>query len=193
MSEQPKRLRWTIRDSRTVYDNRWVRVELVNVEPPGGERFEHHVIRLDRVAVALLIDGENQALTLWRYRFATDTWGYEIVGGLVEEGEDPAATAAREVEEETGWRPVGEPEHLIDFQPLPGMVDAPVHAYLWREAVKVGEPSDVEEAARIEWIPVDRLVELVRRGEVLGAGAIVPILLYALSRGSGGSAADGED
>ena len=29
-------------------------------------------------------------------------------------------TAAREAVEETGWRPVGEPEHLVSFQPLPG-------------------------------------------------------------------------
>jgi 8-oxo-dGTP pyrophosphatase MutT (NUDIX family) len=189
----PKELRWRVRDSRTVYDNRWVRVELVEVEPPGGgRRFEHHVVRLDSVAVALIVDADERVLTLWRYRFATDDWGYELVGGLVEEGEDPAVTAAREAVEETGWRPVGEPEHLVSFQPLPGMVDAPVHAYLWREAVKVSEPTDVEEAARVEWVAVDRVVELVRRGEVLGAGAIVPLLLYVLLRGSGELGAGGE-
>jgi len=192
-NEGSDHLRWTVGDARTVYDDRWVRVERINVKPPDGTWFEHHVVRLDRVAVALLVDNQEQALTLWRYRFATNSWGYEIVGGLVEEGEDPMVTAAREAVEETGWRPVGEPEHLVSFQPLPGMVDSMIHAYLWREAEKVGEPTDGEEAARIEWIAVDRLVELVRRGEVLGAGAIVPILLFALSRGSGGTSADGED
>jgi 8-oxo-dGTP pyrophosphatase MutT (NUDIX family) len=185
-------LTWKIRGSRAVYDNRWVRVELVDVEPPGGGRFEHHVVRLDSVAVALIVDVDECVLMLWRYRFATDDWGYELVGGLVEEGEEPVVTAAREAVEETGWRPVGEPERLVSFQPLPGMVDAPVHAYLWREAVKVGEPSDAEEAARIEWVPVDRVVELVRRGEVLGSGAIVPLLLYVLLRSSGEPGGGGE-
>ena len=158
---------------------------MVEVEPPDGSRFEHHVVRLDTVAVALLVNDDDCALTLWRYRFAIDSWGHELIGGLVEEGEDPAATAAREAEEETGYRPIGEPEHLVTFQPLPGIIDAPIHAYLWREAEKVGEPSDGEEAARIEWIPIERLVELTRQGEVMGSGAIVPILLYALSRRSG--------
>ena len=185
VADDESRLVWTVRGARTVYDNRWVRVELVDVEPPDGRRFEHHVVRLDAVAVALVVDSGDRVLTLWRYRFAADSWGYELVGGLVEEGEDPVVTAAREVEEETGYRPVGEPERLAVFQPLPGIVDSPVHAFLWREVVKVGEPSDGEEAARIEWIGVDRLVELVRRGEVLGSGAIVPVLLYALSRSSG--------
>jgi 8-oxo-dGTP pyrophosphatase MutT (NUDIX family) len=175
-------LRWMVHGERTVYDNRWVRLALVDVEPPNGKRFEHHVVRLGRVAVALVVDGDERVLTLWRYRFATDSWGYELLGGLVDEGEEPAETARREVEEESGWRPVGAGEHLIGFQPLPGMVDAPVDVFLFRGAKEVGEPTDTEEAARIEWIPVDRLLELTRRGELLGAGTIIPVLLYLLSR-----------
>src|SRR5438094_9836 len=125
MTDDPG-LAWTVRGRREVYADRWVHVELVDVQPPRGQRFEHHVVRLDRVAVALIVDSGDRILTLWRYRFATDQWGYEIVGGLVEEGEDPVVTAAREAVEETGWRPVGEPKHLITFQPLPGMVDSAI-------------------------------------------------------------------
>lgn len=185
MEEYPKELKWTTRGERTVYESPWITVSLVDVEPPGSARFEHHVVKLHHVAVALLLNENEEVLTLWRYRFAVDKWGYEIIGGLVEPGEDPAETAAREAEEETGWRPVGEPEHIATFQPLPGMVDAPVNAYIWRRAEKVGEPTDAEEAARIEWIPVDRMLELVKRGEVLGSGAIVPLLFYLASRNAG--------
>ncbi|MCG8924164.1 NUDIX domain-containing protein [Lentzea sp. CC55] len=190
MTEYPEELRWTVHGERSVYDNRWVKVKLVDVQPPDGSRFEHHVVQLDHVAVALLINDREEVLTLWRYRFAVDQWGYELVGGLVEEGEAPAATAAREAEEETGWRPVGDPEHIGTFQPLPGIIDAPVDAYVWRNAEKVGEPTDGEEAARIEWIPVDRVLDLVRGGEVLGSGAIVPLLYYLASRAVGASTRD---
>ncbi|MFD9704349.1 NUDIX hydrolase [Lentzea sp. NPDC059081] len=187
MTEYPEALSWKIHGERTVYDNRWVTVNLVDVEPPDGSRFEHHVVKLDRVAVALLINEKEECLTLWRYRFAVNQWGYELIGGLVEDGEDPAFTAAREAVEETGWKPTGEPEHIGRFQPLPGIIDAPVDAYLWRAAEKVGEPTDAEEAARIEWIPVDRVLDLVRRGEVLGSGAIIPLLYYLASRNAGTS------
>lgn len=183
-------MKWKVHGRRTVYDNRWVQVDLVDVEPPDGSRFEHHVVRLDHVAVALLVNEDDEVLTLWRYRFAVDQWGYELIGGLVEAGEEPAATAAREAEEETGWRPLGEPEHIGTFQPLPGIIEAPVDAYIWRAAEKVGEPTDKEEAARIEWIPIDRVLELVRRGEVLGSGAIVPLLYYLASRAVGTSSGD---
>lgn len=189
MTEYPEELKWKVHGKRTVYDNRWVKVDLAEVEPPDGSRFEHHVVRLDHVAVALLVNEHEEVLTLWRYRFAVDKWGYELIGGLVEQGEDPLLTASREAEEETGWRPVGQPEHLGQFQPLPGIIDAPVDAYIWRKAEKVGEPTDAEEAARIEWIPIDRMLDLVRRGEVLGSGAIIPLLYYLASRNTGTSGA----
>lgn len=80
-AEPEPALAWKVRGSRAVYDNRWVRMELVDVEPQNGERFEHHVVRLDSVAVALIVDADERVLMLWRYRFATDDWGYELVGG----------------------------------------------------------------------------------------------------------------
>jgi 8-oxo-dGTP pyrophosphatase MutT (NUDIX family) len=176
-------LRWLVLGERTVYDNPWVRLTLVEVEPPGGRRFEHHVVRLPRVAIALVVNSNEEVLTLWRYRFATDNWGYELLGGIVEEGEEPETTARREVEEESGYRPTGGAEHLISFQPLPGMIDSPIDVFLFRGVELVGEPSDAEEAARIEWKPVDELLGLAVRGELLGSGTIVPVLLYLATRG----------
>jgi ADP-ribose pyrophosphatase len=53
----------------------------------------------------------------------------ELLGGLVDEGEESAATAAREAAEESGWAPLGPPEKLISFEPLPGNVTAPMDVY----------------------------------------------------------------
>jgi NUDIX domain len=113
-------LRTRVYGERTVYDNRWVTVGLADVEMPDGQRVEHHVVHLDHVAIAVLLDGQDRVLMLWRYRFAVDQWGYELLGGLVKDGEDPVATAAREAEEESGNRPMGDPQHLSHFQPMPG-------------------------------------------------------------------------
>lgn len=182
---------WQTYGERTIYDNRWVRLGLIDVQAPNGERWEHHVVQLDRIAIALIVNARDEVLMLWRYRFITEQWGYELLGGLVEDGEEPAATAAREAAEESGWQPVGEPEHLISFEPLPGQVRAPVDVYLWRQADHVGEPTDTEEVGRLEWVPLSRVLELAARQQILGAGAVVPLLYYLASRGV--PAAGGQD
>jgi len=175
---------WQTFGERLVYDNRWVRLGLVDVEAPNGRRWEYHVVHLGRIAVALIVNDVDEVLMLWRYRFATKQWGYELLGGLVDDGEDSAATAAREAAEESGWQPVGEPQKLISFEPLPGQVTAPVDVYLWRDATQLGEPTDAEEVGRVEWVSLSRVVELAQRQELLGSGTLVALLYYLASRGT---------
>lgn len=175
---------WRTYGERTIYDSRWVRLGLVDVEAPTGERWEYHVVHLPRIAVALLVNHADEVLMLWRYRFATDQWGYELLGGLVDEGERAEGTAAREAAEESGWAPVGPGEKLISFEPLPGNVTARMDVFMWRSFERVGEPTDAEEAGRVEWVPLARVPELAARGELLGAGTLVALLYFLASRGT---------
>jgi len=167
--------RWIRHGERTIYDNRWIRLTLVDVELPDGQRFEHHVAHLLPAAMTVILDDENRLLMMWRHRFVTDRWGWELPGGLVDPGEDPAVTAAREIEEETGLRPRSL-EHLVSFQPMVGMVDSEHHVFLARGADRVGEPTEVTEAQRLEWVPLARIPELIARGEIWNSGTLVAVL-----------------
>ncbi|GAA0332981.1 NUDIX hydrolase [Actinoallomurus spadix] len=181
--ERPEELRTKVFGERTIYDNPWVRLTLVDIEPPDGRRFEYHVVRLQRVAVALVLNEADEVLMMWRHRFVDDSWGWELPGGIIDQGEDGATAAAREVEEETGWRP-GPMEHAVSFQPMVGMVDTPHEVYIGRGAELVGEPTDLEEAARIDWIPMSTVLELISKGEVLGSGSLVGLLYLLAKRGA---------
>lgn len=182
---------WKTYGERLVYDNRWVRLGLADVEAPNGERWEYHVVHLARIAIALIVDEQDRALMLWRYRFPTQQWGYELLGGLVDDGDDSAGTAAREAAEESGWEPVGEAQHLVTFEPLPGQVTAPVDVYLWRGAKHIGDPTDTEEVGQVEWVPLSRVTELAQRQELLGSGTLVALLYFLASRNTlGGTGQD---
>ncbi|WP_329395369.1 NUDIX domain-containing protein [Streptomyces lydicus] len=175
---------WQIHGERAVYDNRWVRLTLVDVEPPGVERFEHHVVRLHHVAIAAVLDDQDRVLMLWRYRFVPDAWGWELPGGIVDAGEDPRGAALREVEEETGWRPEVL-DHVVTYQPMVGMVDSPHEIYVGRGATHIGDPTDTEEAGHVAWVPLSDIPGLMARGELMGSGTLVALLHVLASRGKG--------
>jgi 8-oxo-dGDP phosphatase len=84
---------------RVVYDSPDVRVGRVDVALPDGERVWRHVVRAASVA---LVDDADRVLLVWRHHYVQDRWGWELPGGLVDEDEDPAEAAVRELEDQTG-------------------------------------------------------------------------------------------
>ena len=174
--------RWRTFGERTIYDNPWVWLGQVDVELPDGERFWHHVVRLHRAAMIVLLDDEERVLLLWRHRFVQDRWGWELPGGLIDEDEEPADAATRELEEETGYR-AKHVEHLITYQPMVGMVDSEHVVFVGRAAERIGDPIEANEIERMEWIPLASVPELVSAGEIWNSGTLVA-LLRLLSMGS---------
>jgi hypothetical protein len=140
---------WRAHGERAIYDSPWVWLGQVDVEPPGGDRYWHHVVRLRKAAVMALVNGE-----------------------------EPAVAATRELAEETGYR-AGRVEHLVSFQPMPGTVDAEHHVYVGGDPVRIGEPTDPAEAARVEWVPLASVPGLLAAGEIWSAASVaaLPLLL----------------
>jgi len=173
-------MRWTVHGERAIYESEWIRLVLTDVEIPEGERFEHHVVRMPQQAAgAVVFDPERGVLLLWRHRFVTDTWGWEIPAGRIDVGETPAEAAARETLEETGWRP-GALQPLVRYQPHNGLSDQVFHIFLADGATRVGAPTDPGEAERVEWVPVDRVRRLAKTEEILD-GLSLTAVLYALA------------
>jgi len=172
---------WRALGERTVYEDAYVRLGQAEVEVPGGQRFWHDVIRLRRAALMVLLDDRDRVLMLWRHRFVPDRWGWELPGGLVETGEEPSAAAARELEEETGYR-ARDFEYMGSFQPMPSMADAERFMFIGTSPERVGEPTDLTEAARVEWVPLDSVARMIDEGEIWSASSLVALARVLLKR-----------
>jgi 8-oxo-dGTP pyrophosphatase MutT (NUDIX family) len=170
-----ERSRWRTFGGRTIYDNEWVWLGQVDVELPSGERFWHHVVRLPRAAIMVLVDDRDRVLMMWRHRFVQDRWGWEVPGGLIGAGEEPEQTAVRELEEETGYR-AGRIDHLATYEPMVGMVTSEHVVFIGHDPIRIGEPTDVTEASRIEWVPLASAPGLISSGQIWNSGTLIGLL-----------------
>jgi len=173
-------MKWTVHGERPIYASEWMRLTLVDVELPSGPRFEHHVMRMPTQAAGVVVDDADRGvLLLWRHRFVTDSWGWEVPAGRIDADETPAQAAARETLEETGWRP-GSLTKMTTYFPHNGSSDATFNLFVATTATHVGDPSDPDEADRIEWLPWADVQAEIRSGRV-GDGLSLTALLYRLS------------
>ena len=167
---------------RVLYDSPWVGLSLVDVEVPDGPRFDHHVVRLPRPAVGVVVAVDDAVLLLHRHRFITGTWGWEVPAGGVDAGESLVEAAAREVLEETGWAP-GPLTGLHGYHPTNGLSDQRFELFRADGATYVGEPSDPAESSRVEWVPADDVRRLVADGQVQDGLSLTALLWWVCFRG----------
>jgi 8-oxo-dGTP pyrophosphatase MutT (NUDIX family) len=178
-------MRWIVHSEKPLYNDPWLDIRLADVELPDGRHLEHRLIRTPPGAGTVITDEHRRVLLLWRHRFITDTWGWEIPVGRAEPGESLAEAAAREAEEETGWRP-GPLKPLFTVQPTPGISTSVHHIFCADSATRIGAPEDDFESSRIDWVPLATIPELISAGEISSATTLAA-LLYTIVQDRPGS------
>ncbi|MFC5187156.1 NUDIX hydrolase [Actinomadura harenae] len=173
-------MRWTVKSEEQLYRDPWLNIRMAKVDA-GGRMLDHRLIRTPPGAGVVVLDEQQRVLLMWRHRFIVDVWGWEIPIGKIEDGESAMVAAARECEEETGWRPADLLRPLLVVRPTPGISDSAHHIFLADGAEHIGPPTEAWESERIEWLPLADVPGLIAQGEIT-SGTTVAALLFALSQ-----------
>jgi len=170
-------------DSRRIYTGRVVRLDVDTVRFPDGSTGQLELIRHPGAAaiVPCVSDppGADPTILLIRqYRYATGGQLWEIPAGTLDPGEDPEASARRELLEETGVT-AARLERLTSIWTTPGFTTEVIHLYL-ATGLTTGEPSrERDEFIDVEPQPLSRVLELIRGGEIRDAKTVAAILYMA--------------
>lgn len=132
-----------------------------------------------RAAVILAVDEDDHVILVDQYRVPLGRRCVELPAGLVgdhDTGEDTAEAGARELEEETGYRP-GRIEVIGEFFSSPGMVSESFTLLRAHDLVKVSEGGGVEnEDITVHRVPLSGIGEAVRRWRAEGFAIDVKML-----------------
>lgn len=172
----------------TVSKNYIFRGKIINVRCddavlPDGKPCKREIVEHGGGAAVLYVRGDD-VLLVKQYRYAYGEELYEIPAGKLEKGEDPAVTAARELEEEAGFIP----EKMIPLYvlyPTPGYTNEKIYIYR-AEGVREGRVHlDEGEFLSSAFYPLQEVCGMIGRGEIKDAKTIVAIQRELLDRASG--------
>ena len=174
MNLQEKKLK-----SKIVYSGKIVKLEIDEVELPDGKTSYRECVRHSGGASVLLVKDEK-VLLVKQFRYLYGKPIYEIPAGKLNEGEDPQIAAARELEEETGFK--AKLSHLLDIYPTPGYTDEIIHIYFADKFEVTEQNLDEEEFLNYCFIDIKTVLKMIECGEINDAKTIIAIYKYLLKK-----------
>lgn len=171
---------WDIMDTGYLLDTPWVQViyDRLRHRVRGDERDYYYLTSPGEAVATVALTDDGCVLLTRQYRHPVRRIIWDLPAGSMRRGEDPAAAARRELEEETGYR-AGELVRLAYFNQFPGSMNVGTHLFLARGLTWVGQRLDPGEELEVVAMPFDQALELVLSGELLDGSLMLGVLLVA--------------
>lgn len=179
---------WTRHDEQVVLSGDWLDVVVTDVSTPAGHRFSQDVVRArwDQ-AGCLVVNEAHQVMLVWRYRFITDRWGWELPTGSVLRTDDICAAVARLVEADCGWSVRGS-QLVWSLPQSPDNTDRLGHL-VWAQARDCLGPPDPHVIGQVGWFGIRQLRQVMN--DSIHDTFTVAALLWLFARSVGGGNARG--
>ncbi|GAA2280262.1 NUDIX hydrolase [Actinomadura luteofluorescens] len=156
----------------------WLRIDTQDVRLSATKHMVAHVVHFPRIALVVALDRDDLVL-IRQFRFPARSWLIEVPAGRVEEHEDPASAARRELREETGYL-AGRLEPVGQIRISPHLSDEVTHMYLATD-LRLGAPAR-EEGELIQRVVVgqNRVRSMVDAGKIVDAKTIAALSIIGI-------------
>lgn len=164
---------------KAIYKGKIIDLSVETVTLPNGATAELEVITHPGAAAVVPMKDDRTVVMVRQYRHAVGGFIYEIPAGKLHPGEDPKDCAAREVEEETGYK-VNRLEPLLSFLTTPGFTNEIIHIFTGTDLSPGTQDLGADEVLEIIEMPLDQAIARINDGEIQDAKTIIGLQAVCL-------------
>jgi ADP-ribose pyrophosphatase len=162
--------------SEYLYRGRVVTLRIDTIQTPDGREIRREIVEHHgAVAIVPRLDAET-ILLIRQYRQAVGETLLEIPAGTLEEGESADDCAARELEEEIGYRP-GRLRRMFSQYLAPGYSSEVLHAYFAEELERSAVNPDADEQIEVVPVRASEIERMILDGQIKDAKSIAALLV----------------
>jgi ADP-ribose pyrophosphatase len=154
-----------------MYDGRILNLRVDDVVIGNGKRTRREIVEHHGAAAIVPVTEDRDVVLVRQYRYAVASSLLEVPAGTLEEGETPEDCAARELDEETGYKSK-DLRKIMEFFPVPGYSTEKIHVFLAKGLVKSKMHTEEDERIELEILSIQGALEKVRSGEIRDAKSI---------------------
>ncbi|MGD9853308.1 MAG: NUDIX domain-containing protein [Nitrospirales bacterium] len=163
-----------------VYTGKVLKLDRDTVELPNGKTTVLEILRHPGASAVVPMKDDGTVVLIRQLRHAAGGFIYEIPAGKLDCQEDPKICAARELEEEVGYR-AGTLTLLTSIWTAPGFTDEVIHIYQGTHLAPGRQNLDQDEVLEIvEW-PLKEALARIHDGTIRDAKTIIGLQLVSFS------------
>ncbi|MGI5988847.1 MAG: NUDIX domain-containing protein [Lachnospiraceae bacterium] len=147
------------------------------IQTPDGRTEYYDFIDHARAAACVAVDDDGRVLLVRQYRDAIDRISTEIPAGGINAGETSLQAAARELEEETGYRAKSVKPLISEITAI-AYSNEVVDVFLAQGLIKTSQHLDPDESIAPIFVAPDEFIRMVRDGSIQDSKTIAAVMTW---------------
>ncbi len=159
----------------TIHSGRVVNLSIDRVLLPNKKEVSLEMVCHPGAAAMVPIDDKNGIYLVRQYRYATGGFIYEVPAGKLDDNEDPAECARRELVEEIGMQ-AGKLVSMGWIWTSPGFSNEKIHLFLAMNLKDDKQALEENEVLTVQRMDMNTAFEMARSGEITDSKTICGLM-----------------
>ena len=168
--------RYRLNHSQTLYRGRVIDLTVDRITTASGTQAVREVVVHPGGAAVVPVFSNGDVLLVEQFRYPMQQSLLELPAGKIDPGESPEETAARELQEEVGFR-AGRLEKLVEFYTTPGFCNELLHLFLATDLKPGRRAGDEDEELSVHRYSPKQLEKLIGLGKIVDAKTLIGLHL----------------